>query len=452
MSKTKFTLQTVFNWLALSLLILSVYSANAMATDSSFSELVEKGEVKIAIDPFDSSEIVINQPLDIRVSVLSKLPIYEDFKLDYFDVSGAVVNVAPALSQSTIQQIEGQSWYMQQAQITIYPLQAGKFEIPQIQASIAVENQSKQILSGRVKTELQNFTITSLEELESINKFVASPKVELTTETLNKPNTDTFQVGDAVEVKYRLSADNVHVMMLPDFTSHDIEGVEVYAQPAKDENVQNRLSKSNTAVRTQTITYVFSEGGEFELPVQTIKWWNTKTKSLEVLSTTKTVFNVDGESLPRVAPIFESLSSIAIGYWEYLVAVFILFVFVTRSFIRFWPHTKEYYQQKRLFRASSLITLIDTQFKENDFVGIVDSIYQIAKVRGISSRHLDEQMSDEHKETWKTLLMCAFDNHKPQRISANEIKALANALKPSKPHKYRHSKFVFNWGLNPDNK
>jgi hypothetical protein len=422
-----------------------------MATTNSMNQMVEDGIVKIVIAPIDSRDVVRFQPLDVRVSVMSQLPLYEEIKLEYFDVEGAVVKIAPNLSQNTNQQIEGLTWYSQQVKVTIYPLKAGQFEIPSILTTIAVENQSKQVIRGKLKTTgQQHFTIAPLDELESVDKFVASPNVKLTAESSTKISTKTVKVGNAVEMTYEISADNLDVMMLPSFNSQPIEGVEIYAQPPKDENVQNRLTKRTTAVRTQTVTYVFNESGEVKLPTQTVLWWNTKTKTLEKLSTKGIGFIVEGSAQPLTARIFENLSNVVVSYWNYLLAMFVLLLFLVRSIARFWPDINEHYKQKRAFRARSLITLIEQQVENNDVSGIVDSIYKIAKVRGLKTGNLVAYMDKAQKKIWLDLMASAYDNHQPKTVSIQEIKTLVHALTPSTPHKFRRSRFVFTWSLNPD--
>jgi hypothetical protein len=68
-------------------------------------------------------------------------------------------------------------------------------------------------------------------------------------------------------------------MMLPEFTAETLPGMAIYQKPPE---VTDRVNRGEyLAGRTEVLTYVFEQSGEFQLPEQTYFWWNLRSQMME---------------------------------------------------------------------------------------------------------------------------------------------------------------------------
>ncbi len=92
-------------------------------------------------------------------------------------------------------------------------------------------------------------------------------------------NQHSFRVGDPITRTIIIKAEGLTASQLPDITSENYKGVNVYPDKAisNDKLYESKI----VAERTQKIAYIPTQSGKISLPAIKIHWFNTKTHHLE---------------------------------------------------------------------------------------------------------------------------------------------------------------------------
>ena len=122
--------------------------------------------------------------------------------------------------------------------------------------------------------------------------WVATTRFEVE-ESFNK-TLDELKPGDALIHTISLSADNLPAMMLPTVTAKKMQGIAIYQKPPQ---VTDKVNRGDYfAERTEVLTYVFEQPGDYQLPAQTFYWWNLESQSLESIELPAYTLNVSSLS------------------------------------------------------------------------------------------------------------------------------------------------------------
>lgn len=171
----------------------------------------------------------------------------------------------------------GATWVIQRWQLELYPQRAGEFSVPPVALSLAVNDADLGIVRGTVETSRLSFTASVPPELATTSRWLATPFFAVR-QSFDR-SLEGLNPGDAFQRTIELEATRLTALMLPEPRVEELDGLAAYPDLPELEDRSNRGEA--TALRRQTATYVVEKPGQYELPEQSLTWWNTETGRVE---------------------------------------------------------------------------------------------------------------------------------------------------------------------------
>ncbi len=198
--------------------------------------------------------------------------------------------------------IDGERYGVYEKRYVIFPQRSGPLEVPDILFRGEVTDGSSNFVfrnlnTRRVTAFIEGITIDVLERPVAIqdNDFWL-PVSNLTLEESWSTDISNLKVGDSVVRTVTMTADGLDGAVLPPFGPTEIEGLNLYPDPAEIE--RTFVEGAIVGTRIETSTMVATESGNFEIPEISIPWWNINTNQLEatiIPATRLTIATVTGE-------------------------------------------------------------------------------------------------------------------------------------------------------------
>ena len=192
--------------------------------------------------------------------------------------------------------IDGQRYGVYEKRYVIFPQKSGSIEIPDILFRGEVTDGSSSFVFRNLNTR----RITAFIEGRTINVIERPPTAgELSTwlpltglimeESFSRPLSD-LKVGDSLVRTIKMTAAGVDGAVLPPFSPTDIEGFNVYPDPAKIE--RRFVDGSIVGERIESSTLVVLRDGALSIPSITIDWWNVESDRLDSTQIQETRLNI----------------------------------------------------------------------------------------------------------------------------------------------------------------
>ncbi len=185
----------------------------------------------------------------------------------------------------------------------LYPLKADGLSLKPLKVSFSVSSGY-----GQPK---EHFSLeTSQKEL-----FVSSPKgvdgfilatPNLSIKTTYSESKKSYKLGDAITQTITMRAIDVPDVLIPKIAFSEIEGFKYYEDESR--LTQEKKDKKLISQRVQSATYVFNQDGNFTIPSQSLKWYNTKTSRIVSTKTKAYSFEVIDETPKELSKKEESVS------------------------------------------------------------------------------------------------------------------------------------------------
>jgi len=198
------------------------------------------------------------------------------------------VIIAPSSAAYTDSEEIGDEQYQSSVyEYELYPLKAGGLSIKPFKVSFNVSlgyGQPKEHFS--LKTSQKELFVSSPKGVDGF--ILATPK--LTIKTTYSAGKKSYKLGDAITQTITTSAIDVPDVLIPKVAFADIEGFKRYEDETR--LTQEQKEDKLIAKRVQSATYVFNQDGNFTLPSQTLKWYNTQTSRIATTNTKAYNFEV----------------------------------------------------------------------------------------------------------------------------------------------------------------
>lgn len=181
--------------------------------------------------------------------------------------------------------IDGVRYGVYEKRYVIFPQRSGPLEIPDILFRGEVTDGSSNFVfrnlnTRRVTAFIDGLTIDVKERPEAArDSQFWLPVSNLTLEESFDTDISNLQVGDSIVRTVTLVAEGVDGAVLPPFSNTDIEGANLYPDPA--EINRTFVDGEIIGTRTEQTTIVATQGGMIEIPEIVIPWWNVNTDQLE---------------------------------------------------------------------------------------------------------------------------------------------------------------------------
>lgn len=197
--------------------------------------------------------------------------------------------------------IDGVRYGAYEKRYVIFPQSSGTLEIPDV------------LFRGEVTDGSSNFVFRNL-NTRRVTAFIEGINIDVKARPLSAQNSDfwlpvagltlqeewssdlgNLQIGDTLTRTITMVADGLDGAVLPPFSAFEIEGINLYPEPATIE--RTFVDGSIIGTRVEITSMVPTSSGTLVIPEISIPWWNINTDQLEatvVPATRLTIAAVDG--------------------------------------------------------------------------------------------------------------------------------------------------------------
>jgi hypothetical protein len=257
--------------------LVMLFAVSVTVSAQTVGELRDADKLRIRTWVQPDKNIVPGQQLNLFIEIATDKWFSGGTRIGRFEVEDAIVLQREKFAVNSTQKELGQSWTVQMWTLTVYPQRSGPFEIPAIPIRVSIAGKNLESIVGEIQTNPLSFTTHKPQELDIADNWVATSRFEVR-ESFNK-SIEELKTGDALVRTINMSADDLPAMMLPGFAAEEIPGLAIYKKPP---SVNDKVNRGDyTAERTEILTYVFEQVGDYELPPRTFYWWNTASETLE---------------------------------------------------------------------------------------------------------------------------------------------------------------------------
>jgi hypothetical protein len=251
--------------------LLMLLSPAVFAVTLAELQQADKLRIKTWVEPTDG--IVARQQLKLQIEVATDKWFSGGTRIGHFEIKDAIVLQREKFALNSTRTEGDKTWTVQQWTVVVYPQRSGVFEVPAVPLNLSIAGENLEAITGQTQTQPLEFSATQPDPLGDKQGWIATTRFEVD-ERFNK-SMEELKPGDALTRTVSMSADNLPAMMLPKVLTDEFPGIATYAKPAELVDKVNR--GDYLAERTQEITYVFENPGEYELPAQSFYWWNLET-------------------------------------------------------------------------------------------------------------------------------------------------------------------------------
>jgi len=356
---------------------------NVTASAATLTELLETDRVRIKtwIEPREN--IIARQQVKLQIEIATDTWFSGGTRIGAFAVKDAILLQREKFALNSSRREDGKDWTVQQWTLLIYPQRGGRFVIPEIPVRVSVAAEDLEAIAGDLSARSLSFVANIPEPIlnKSLDEadWVATTRFDVQ-ESFDK-SLDDLKPGDAVTRRISMSADDLPSMMLPNVVELGIQGMAVYPKPPQLTDKSNR--GNYLAERTQVITYVFEESGEYQLPPQTFYWWNLESESLDSIDLDARNLEVRSLSGLEDAGTQQQSSTSQRSFAGYIPVLkkagmvfllLVLVVIVVRRFGKIAARTRS--TEPKQLSGSALFRQFESACKKNDLEKAMGLFYQ----------------------------------------------------------------------------
>lgn len=355
--------------------VVLVVSASVLhARAESLETLINNNRLSVEIRLISTPPIIARQPVQFEVEVATQRWFAKGTYIVNSSVENAVMLPASGLGVNSTKNISGVTWASQIREITLYPMQAGQYQLPPVEIHVSVNTEDYGVVQGRIFTQPVGFDVIIPQPLKQYDEYIVSPNVQLDLSEVSK-NKDDYAVGEAIHQTITFSAVNVPGMMLPPLVKPEIPGLSIYHEPAQlnDQTSRGEL----TGVRTESVTYIFEQTGEYTLPEQVFYWWNMDTQELSTVTIPAKTWKVSGSALSNISAsgngydFLPSIRQLVITIAMVMVALLVYVSYCKRGMLL------ELYSKLTKMRYRQLRRAYMQAIEEKQYRRACDILYQI---------------------------------------------------------------------------
>ncbi|TWT81378.1 hypothetical protein CA13_28300 [Planctomycetes bacterium CA13] len=234
------------------------------------------------------------------------------FDLPEIPLTAIVKTGNPVVSS---EQVEGETYLIQQHEFTLFTQQSGEIAIPPFRvrfegkSSFLAKAEPVEGMTAEVK-----FQSKRPPDTESMAMVVTATKMQIEQSWEPSPEV-SLKAGDAIVRSVNREAEGTTAMMLAPIADQSMQGVKVYlATPQLEDRVDRGDAR---AYRTDRVTYQFKESGEYTIPELSFTWWNPTEQRLEQKTLPSVTLSVT--ELPSVATVSDDSRSSESVRWTWVL-------------------------------------------------------------------------------------------------------------------------------------
>jgi len=318
----------------------------------------EPPRARIDIEP---EQVNVGEPVRLRLTVLvptwfTSPPVFPDLELP-----NAITRLPPDSSFPTSARVGRDTWSGIVRDYQVFPQLTARYELAGgvIQVRYA-DPETRQPVSAEITLGPQSFRAVVPAGAEALAPYLGATKLDLEQEIGGE--TTTLRPGDAVVRTVTARIAGMPAMFLPPLLPESGDtGLRAYAREPRVSDTVAAQTGAVTGTRVEQATYVVEQGGTFELPAITLRWWNTALKQIEETT-------VPAVSLIAAAPVTAAEQPPARGRrgWSWTVAGFVVVLVLAALIWRYggavrarmsawqtrWRHSEGYAYRRLLYACN----------------------------------------------------------------------------------------------------
>lgn len=278
----------------------------------------------------EQNTAIPGQPLIYRISVLVPTWLPSPPVFPSFEVPNVAVRLPSRASGPISETIDGETWSGVSRSYRLYPMAAGRFEIP---AGLVKVTYADPQTSQPVVVDVQTDAFEIIGQLPA-GADTLSPFLAARTLTLDRTFdgvTDDLKAGDSLSISTAVGVTGVLPMFVPPVTPDEgISGLVFYPKEPVLEEGENRGVIEGK--RSEEVTVMVENAGSYRISELSVSWYNLESGKVETSTVPAIEFDVAG-----VVPVNEAVSesfsarSLLAGMLVVMV-VAVLFVFFIKAY------------------------------------------------------------------------------------------------------------------------
>lgn len=314
--------------------------------------------VRVEVSP---TEVVVGQSVRLRVTVLVPTWFTKPSAYPSFELANTITRLPPDSSFNTTVRVNSETWTGISRDYQINPQIAAVYNLDGLRLRVNYAHpETRQSTPADVAVPTVRFTAIVPEAASMLDPFLAGS--DGTLERQVDGELEGLQAGDAIVVTVTSKLRGMPAMFLPEMIP-PMEQLGLMTYP-KEPVVKD----GEVASRTEQVTYIFSNGGNFTLPPLALAWWNPNTEQIERSTVAPLVVSVAGApaSNPEQQTTSSNLSWLVISGWlAAFTAVFYLLNKCSRLLVRWRMARLARRQASEPFAFRALTNALD-QSSPND--------------------------------------------------------------------------------------
>lgn len=217
-------------------------------------------------------QITLN--LDLKTSGFS----FSNIHFNLPEVSGAFLMQTDTTTIKLTEKIDGRDWQIIRYPLALYPQTADRLQIPPIDVRFTTAaGFGSEEKAFEFRTDPLELTVSLPPGAKPGELIVTTTSFELEHDW--QPATGAVNIGDAVTLTVKRSAGDISAMLLPPLPVFRADGLAAYPQ---EPDVNDKTDRGDlTGERTDSITWVVEQAGDYEIPGIRFQWWDPDSRELK---------------------------------------------------------------------------------------------------------------------------------------------------------------------------
>jgi hypothetical protein len=223
----------------------------------------------------------VGQQVLLQVDVLAKDGWAQLKKITDAEVQGAYMLRLETQGTRLSETIDGESYTGQRYEFMLFTQRDGNFLVPAVPVDVEV----RQYGAGggpkihRMSLPGIEFAARMPPGAEGIRGLISTTDLTATQDWSR--DIDNVIVGDALKRSITLRASDISAMAFTPLLQPEIESVAIYPEQAI---VEDKFARGDlTGTRVETVTYVFEQTGDVEIPGIALSWWDIQSEQLRLI-------------------------------------------------------------------------------------------------------------------------------------------------------------------------
>jgi len=229
--------------------------------------------------------VIPGSPTQLTISVLVPTWMLKPPAFPDLEVSHLMVRRPPDSSSPARKRIDGKMWAGVKRTYQLYPMIQGQFDIPARPLRVTyADPETNAPVEVNMMTDPIRLFGSVPKEAQGLDPFVAATGLKL--DQTIEGAADVMKVGDAFKRQVVATIEGTSSLFIPPLLPNtEIAGISAYPKEPQTQETPDG------GTRTEEVSFVVEQGGDYELPGVEIRWFNLTTKKIETTSLKPLLFS-----------------------------------------------------------------------------------------------------------------------------------------------------------------